>query len=335
MSGAMVPDTAQSAPRPHRTPVDCTAVSVPMTLASGSAVHVGGRLCRPAPANGTVQVLLSGGTYDARYWTLPPVPGQASYVASQNARRFTTLTVDRLGTGASSRPPADAVTYDEDVNSVHAMVGALRAGAFGPAYARIFLVGHSYGSGEALGEASKYDDVTGVVLSGFAHAAGPKANDLLAALVPADTDPVTAPSNPPSGYLTTDAGSRASLFYNTEDASPATIAADEATKSTLTTGEENTLAAPYAAGIAAALKVPALLAVGGDDVLTCGGPYLACSSSSEILAFERQIFTGDEPLDAYILPGSGHSMNLAANASQWYAAAAGWIAQAGASTGTS
>jgi pimeloyl-ACP methyl ester carboxylesterase len=320
------PATAESgSSRAGHRVAGCSRVTVPVQLGSGGQAEVTGTLCRPASPNGTVQVLLSGLTYDAHYWTLPPVPGQSSYVTDQNARGFTTLTVDRLGTGGSDRPPADAVTYAEDLESVHQMVTRLRAGVGGTTFSRIFLVGHSYGAGEAVGEAALYQDVTGVVLTGFAHANGPKSADLPPALVPASTDPITRLGDPPDGYLTTAAGKRSSLFYDTADASAVTIVADEATKSTMTTGEQNTAVVPYDPAIAAAVTAPTLIALGGKDGLVCGGPYLACSSGDEVAAYERYVFTGSARLDGYVLPGSGHSMNLARNAAQWYAEAAGWM----------
>lgn len=305
----------------------CSVVSVPAKLASGAAATIRGDLCMPTTsANGAVQILMSGITYDSHYWTLPPALGQPSYVAAQQARGYATLTLDRLGSGKSTHPAADEVNYDVDVNAVHDAVNALRNGLGNTSFSRVFLVGHSFGSGVMLGEASRYNDVTGIVLSGFAHAAGPKATELPGALVSAESDPITAPSDPPDGYLTTAVGKRSYFFYDTSDASPVTIAADEATKSTVTSGEVATLGSPYDMTLAAGLKAPTLLALGGKDALSCGGqPDISCTSVDELLTYEKGVFTGGNQLDGYILPGAGHAMNLARNAADWYAKAADWM----------
>ncbi|MFI6346460.1 alpha/beta hydrolase [Streptomyces sp. NPDC050560] len=306
--------------------VACAEVSVPLSAGDGRAV--GGELCRPDGTNGVVEVLLSGLTYDARYWTQAPAPQQPSYVADANARGFTTLTLDRPGTGASGRPPAADVTFASDTASVHEAVTALHAGLGGHTYPRVVLVGHSYGAGEALAESARHDDVAAVVLSGFAHASGPEGDAIIPSMIPASQDPVVGPTGPPDGYLTTKPGSREDLFYAPGDASAETIARDELTKSTMTTGERDSLSDPYAATLAAMEKAPVLLALGSKDALVCGGPYLACTSPEEVTTFERYVFTGDNRLDAYLLPGSGHSLNLHGNASAWHTAAAAWIEDA-------
>ncbi|MEU0336044.1 alpha/beta hydrolase [Streptomyces sp. NPDC006193] len=322
---ALTAPAAASAQPPRPAAVTCTQVSVPLADPAGDGAVVRGELCRPPQANDTVQVLLSGLTYDSRYWTQPPAPGQPSYTADAHARGFTTLTLDRLGTGRSSRPPADQVTFTTDVDSVHQTVTRLRTGLAGHTFTHIVLVGHSYGAGEALAESSLHDDVTAVVLSGFAHAAGPKGDAILPAMIPAAQDPVLAPTDPPDGYLTTRQGSRADLFYAPADAAPDTITRDELTKSTMTTGQRDSLSDPYAPDLAARQKAPVLIALGSADALVCGGPYLACSSPEEIRTFERYLFTGDNRLDAYVLPGAGHSINLHRNASAWHTRSADWI----------
>jgi pimeloyl-ACP methyl ester carboxylesterase len=305
----------------------CSVVSVPVKTASGASATVRGDLCTPArSANGALQILMGGVTYDSHYWTLPPTLGQPSYVAAQQAKGYATLTLDRLGSGKSSRPAADDVNYDVDVSAVHDTVTAVHNGLGGSSFSRVFLVGHSFGSGVMLGEASRYNDVTAVVLSGFAHAAGPKATELPGALVSAKTDPITAPGNPPDGYMTTAVGKRSYFFYDTADASAMTIAADEATKSTVTNGELTTLGSPYDATLAAGVKVPTLLAVGGKDALSCGGqPNISCTSVDELLTYEKGVFTGTGQLDGYILPGAGHAINLARNATDWDTKAADWM----------
>lgn len=312
LCGVSVPAAATALP-------SCRTVTVPVT----GAETVAGTLCTPAgPPARTIEVLVSGLTYDRIYWQLPAGPDSPGYQLALARAGYATLAVDRLGTGASSHPAASELTYPNELAALHQVIGAVRAGTLG-SYRHLVLVGHSYGSGLAVGEAGSYHDVDALVLSGWAHAQGSAGTAFYGALTDARTDPVTGPSNPPAGYLTTTPGSRASFFDASGDASPAVEWADEATKSTLSQAELATISDAYDPGLAAAVSVPVLVAIGQRDVLTCG-VTLACGSAAEIGQYESQLFTGSPGLTGYLLAGAGHSINLAGNAGDWFRASASW-----------
>lgn len=297
----------------------CAPVAFPVDLAGVGYQTIRGTLCLPTSATATtLEILLSGLTYDSVYWQLPPAPGEPSYQRALTAAGYATLALDRLGTGRSDRPPAADVTFDSEIDTLHQVISAV-GGEFG----RVVLVGHSFGSALAVGEAADYGDAAAIVLSGWAHAEGSAGTSFEQVLVAADSDPVTGPTDPPRGYLTTKVGSRATFFYNTSDAYSGTIDADEATKSTMTTGELDSLSEPYDPALAAKVTVPVLLAIGQDDVLTCGS-QLTCSSAAEVRDYERQLFGNAPELDAYLLPGAGHAINLAGNAPLWFAESEQW-----------
>ncbi|WP_240690607.1 MULTISPECIES: alpha/beta hydrolase [unclassified Amycolatopsis] len=326
-AGASLLASPASAQATQATPALCHEVVVKVRLPSGAAAKLRGELCRPdRTASDVVEVLLAGLTYDRAYWEIGPDVTAPSYRKSMNARGYSTLALDRLGTGSSDRPEASEVSFAAEVDSVHQVVERLKAGLDGPAFKRVVLAGHSFGAGVALGESVAYHDVAGVLLSGYAHAAGPKLSDFGAGLVSAKTDPVLGRTNPPDGYLTTAIGRRAEFFYNVANAAPAAIVQDEAFKSTMTTGEQASIGSSYDPHLAAQVNVPVLIALGQDDQLLCGGQWLKCSSAEEVQGYERQFFTGSARLDAYLLPGAGHAMNLHRNASVWYAVAAAWTA---------
>ncbi|GAA2786885.1 alpha/beta hydrolase [Crossiella cryophila] len=324
-AGAGIPATAaQPGGRPR--PVACQEITIETEPPGLGRTSLRGELCRPAGVVATVQLLLGGLTYDRHYWTTSPDGSGPSYQRSANNAGLATLALDRLGTGNSDRPAADKVGFDAQVVAVEQVVAKVLAGVRGQRYQRIVLVGHSFGAGIALAVATRRPEVTGVVLSGYAHAAGPKLAEFGKTLVAAKDDPVTGPANPPEGYLTTRAGSRSEFFFNPGNAVPSVIARDEADKSTTTTGEQTSLGSAYDIRLAAAVKTPVLIALGQQDQLFCGGQWLRCSSADEVREYESRLFTGGARLSTVLLPDSGHALNLHRNSADFYAGAQAWIA---------
>jgi pimeloyl-ACP methyl ester carboxylesterase len=270
-----------------------------------------------------VQLLLSGLTYDSRYWTLP---GENDYVAHQLRAGHAVLALDRIGTGRSARPPADEVTVDSNLAVVHQVVTALRAGEAGvPSFDRVFLVGHSLGSGLALLEAGEHHDVDGIVVTSLLHHLGPLHDQVINALYPAAMDPAFAEDGPPEGYLTTQPGKRPELYEHPGNVTPELSKWHEETKSTLTLGEGGTLARIYDPAAASAVDVPVLLVAGAADQIFGGD---ALTGADAVRAYEQQFYSPAARLEVFVLPDAGHGLNVHANAAEWYAAAAAWFTRA-------
>jgi pimeloyl-ACP methyl ester carboxylesterase len=311
----------------------CRPERIPVRLSAGNSVTypVAGSLCADgSPAGRTVEVLIPGLTYGASYWNFPLDPARYSYVRAAAAAGYATLAIDRLGTGASGRPPAAEVTVTSEALALHQVVTALHAGQAGPAAFRtVVLVAHSYGSDIALREAAAYADVSGLVISGWLTA-GNLAGHLR---VRASYDTGTAREaafgglNLPAGYVTTRPGTRGADFYNTAYASAAVIADDESLKQPVTSGELTSVVIPVPRAMTRRIHVPVLLAVGQDDALDCDSaiPGLSCASSAAVLARESGNYSPGACLQAYVLPRSGHSMNLHPDAPQWFTAASRWV----------
>jgi pimeloyl-ACP methyl ester carboxylesterase len=138
---------------------------------------------------------------------------------------------------------------------------------------------------------------------------------------PAQLDPRLSEQNLPDGYLTMQPGTRGELFYQ-PNADPQVIALDEATKETVTIGEATTNAAAIFADTSRQIRVPVFLAVGQYDESFCTGDI--CQSAENVAAFEAPFFSPESNLQTFVLPGAGHSINLAANASEWFEAARQW-----------
>lgn len=328
---AAAPGNAGSQEAGNDAPAVCRDVTIPVSLAgTGPATeHLYGRLCTPAtpPAATTVQVLLSGITYDHTYWDLPGPsahPARYSFVAHASAAGFATLNLDRIGIGRSSHPDGLLVTIDSDAATAHQAIQAMR----GDGFRNVVLVGHSYGSWTAWYEASRYHDVDAVVLSGVSHGVNVTASARLAPILtyPATLDPQLGNRYTDPTYLTTPPGLRDEMFHTPERVDPSLVAFDEAHKSTVTVGEIDNF--PLILAHPLDIRVPVLLANGSADPLFCGLGGADCTSASSLVRSERPHLGSQVPeIDGFILSGAGHDLNYAPNAEQWFAAAQAWITQ--------
>ncbi|WP_204070026.1 alpha/beta hydrolase, partial [Sphaerisporangium krabiense] len=305
----------------------CRLVSVPVDVA-GRSLTLRGTLCRPAgPVPGTVQVLLAGATFNQVYWLTPATADARPYVTAMTDAGYAVLALDRPGSGLSDRAPADALTLGSEVEAVHQVVARLRAGAVdGTAYRRVVGVGHSFGASVLITDAARHADLDAVVATGFVHSVGPRLDALNAALVPAAGDPVLGVTRPPAGYLTTAPGSRAGLFLDASGAAPAMSPVIELTKSTMTTGEQATIAEAGDPAISAAVRAPVFLAVGEHDDLFCNGLYLQCTDAAAVKAWESWFWAPGAGPATFVLPGAGHALNLHRNAPALFAAVRAWLA---------
>jgi len=304
-------------------------VSVTLSALSQTQYHVVTWLCwRGSLAGKTVQVLVSGYTYDHNYWDFPYQTPAYSYVESATNAGYATLNLDRLGVGLSDHPAAALITLPSHAYVIHQLVQSLRAGAFqGTPFAKVVLVGHSLGTLISWTEASTYADVDGVIASGWLHVVNPTGvTTLTAASYPAALDPKFAGSGLSIGYLTTTPGTRGSIFYSQSDADSGVIALDETLKQTGTDGELATYALSEDPLVTLSIHVPVLAAVGQDDSIFCG-PLVPCTNGQTVLQREGIFYSPHACLEGYSLPDSGHDMNLHLNAQQWYATALDWVSR--------
>lgn len=308
--------------------VVCQPVAVPVTAGLIGPATIHATLCTPPDPNGDLQVLISGATYNSWFWIGEGVTAY-SYVAAANQAGATTLAIDPLGTGQSTRPRLSALlTGAEQVSAIHQVIQAARAGRVdGITHQRVLLVGHSMGSMAAiLLAASHPGDATGVVLTGFTHLPSTTtlADAFLGPLRPADLEGFGLALDP--GWLTTVPGTREALFGNPADEDPAVAAGDEAHRDLLSTVEiSDTLTPSLAPTATLAIHVPVLMVDGSADTLFCGPLTAGCATATDLYAHEHADFNPD--FAALVVPGAGHDVALARNAAtaadaiqQWAAA---------------
>lgn len=290
---------------------------------------IAGWLCAQGGLQGkTVQFLEHGATYDHNYWDWPQQSDTYSYVQSATNAGYATFNIDRIGVGQSSHSAdPDEITPVNEAYVAHQLVQDLRSGAIGGTpFNKVISVAHSLGSGIALVEASTYQDVDGLVVTGLLHGSTAETGDFISSLYPANLDPQFAGSNLPDGYLTTMPNMRGKFFYNTSFADPSVISYDEQTKQTTTTGELNGFGGVFDPSISLAVHVPVLLIVGQDDVLFCDSATagLSCDTSSDVQARETGFYSPSACLQSYSLPAAGHDVNLHPDAQAAYAVIQSW-----------
>ncbi len=309
----------------------CEYRSVPVNLSptDPTGYQIAGWACWVDTADHKpVELLVPGFTYDHTYWDFPYLPDRYSYVRAATNAKFVTFAIDRLGTGRSSYPPSSLLSAQAHEYALHQVIGYLR-GAF-PGVP-VVAVGHSAGSGTVLQEAADFADVDSVVLTRMLHAPDVADATFFGSFYPAPLDPRFVGSVYDPGYLTTQPGTRGPDFYNLLVADPLVIATDEATKSTGSTTELGTGDTSLISLTSQAVHVPVLLAVGQDDSSFCNASLsMSCDSTAAVLSREASDWSAAACLSAFVLPSSGHDINLHTNANLWFAAANDWVAQHGA-----
>ncbi len=257
----------------------------------------------------TLQVLVHGWTYNHRYWDPygAAKPGR-SYARFMAKKGYVVLALDLLGTGASSVPDGEMLTFTENVRSLIQALTPIRLQRhLQHNYIRhIALVGHSGGT----------------ILSVLTAASAPNLADFLIATgwsyVPhqvfsQDIIDVALRQTP---YIRFPSALRTALFYYEPTARPRQIAfdnsqlADQFPRGALTEGlpiltalDENDIDTIKRFSLVDKVKVPVFVQLGDMDVI-------AKPSTSEA---EEEVYSGSPDVTVQVLENIGHSLNLHIN----------------------
>jgi pimeloyl-ACP methyl ester carboxylesterase len=327
MMAALLSTSGATAAR-HELPAHsaaCYAANVPVrdipaeSVLASISVH--GILCEPENGHPkAVMVLVPGATYNHIYWDFPYVPATYNFRAVMNSAGYATFTIDRLSTGASSRPPSELLTSTAQAAAVNSVIAALRIGTIGRMkFSTVILGGHSGGSAISLIEAGTYHNVSGVLLTGWSHTLDlPRLATVFATLYPAFLDPAFAGKGYDPAYLTTRPGTRKTDFYAQGTTDPAVVALDEKTKDVESTTEVGdafgiSSASPYSDRI----EAPVLLVNGEYDNLVCGPLLEKCANATALKASEAPYYARSPCLSTYVLPGAAHDVNLATDTPEY------------------
>ena len=280
----------------------------------GRQLQVTGTLSwRGAMAGRTVQVLVPGYTYDRNYWDFPHRPDAHSYVRAAVNAGYATVALDRLGTGASSRPTARLLTLDAHVRALDAVLTALRSGAFADTAASpLITVGHSLGSAVVAAHAvSAKRRAVGrpdaVILTGFSHLPLPGTPLFFSAAWwrPPVRDHA---ARLPRGYRTTIPRARRILFYSPGRVHRDVSAIDEQLKTTTAHFREAQGHGLIDVFRTRALRTPVLVITGSRDTIACGHPAW--------MRVERRFYARSADVTIASVRGAGHCLNTSPSSSR-------------------
>lgn len=298
----------------------CQELSFPVSVA-GLPQTMAGTLCVPLGDANTVQVLVPGGFYNQSYWDIPLYGRTRSFRLAMNRAGYATLTLDRLGTGQSSKPPSALLTALTQADAVHQVIQTLR-----PRFDKVILGGHSLGSAIAVIEAGTFHDVDGVLVTAMGHRLNiPNLVPIFGTFVPASLDPAFRERGLDPGYLTTTPGTRFTSLHRPGPFDAAVAATEESTKDVSAPTELVDAAligtvTPYSRLI----DVPVLTVIASEDPTTCGVLATNCSTATAFRNAEGPYYAPAAQLRAYVLDGYGHSFNYAPNASAYHSAVVRW-----------
>jgi pimeloyl-ACP methyl ester carboxylesterase len=274
-------------------------VDFPVILSDGNTYSVAGYLYyRSSFHNRTLQVVMHGGTYNHKYWDAPSINGHPySYARFMAEQQYAVLALDQLGAGDSSKPDGDFVTLAETTSALHQVLVQLRSNSnpLGYAFAKIILVGHSFGSINAIYVQTNHHDADALVVTGYGHVPHklPFEEALIAELV---QDP----------YFTLPPEVREAAFYykpvdGTAAADQAVIDYDNSNLTDLVTrGQIFTTFASVFQDPVGAVSGPVLVQLGEHDALW---PALYAPD-------EAAYWTSAASITVQSLPNVGHSFNL-------------------------
>jgi pimeloyl-ACP methyl ester carboxylesterase len=282
-------------------------VPVPSSLSGPADLEISGNLCYSgARVPDTVQLLVHGATYNSSVWDWSQNPQVYSYVHRATSVGYATFAVDRIGHGASSKPPSGTVSIPNGVAGLSEVVKLLRTGGIaGKTFKKVVWVGHSLGAVYAYQYGGQYSGIDAYVLTGSVHFMKPSWLELIQKSL--------QPAGPDQGYLTTIPGTRTDLFYYQPNADPAVIAQDEATKDTVTGAEVNSglslVFVPADQSPTKNIRVPVLVAMGEHDNLVCDDPDGIVCNTTNLANIEKPYFPNAPRLDFQVVAGSGHALS--------------------------
>lgn len=261
-----------------------------------------------------LQILLHGSTYTKEYWdrgSWGHGNPKYSWTKAMNRNGYTTLAVDKLGSGASSHPdPVNDVQLPLEMETIHSLIMQIKAGDAGISVpSKLILVGHSSGSilGADLAQTHP-DDVDALVLTGY-PAGGANNNGGVPSyhfLPAAISAPARFPSDLDYGYLLMNSElNRTSAFYYEGHYDPAIAHLDYRTAGSTPIGESLNLGPPTQP----AFKGKVLVITGQKDPTICGfTPAEQCAYNDTSIVGVDKAFLGNTGFDSY-LPPTGHVLN--------------------------
>ncbi|KAJ7244395.1 hypothetical protein B0H12DRAFT_1236131 [Mycena haematopus] len=274
-----------------------------------------GIFCRPDTVSpigaGVIQLLIHGLSYNSQYWS-PPVEEfrNYSYAAFSCERGLSSLAVDGLGVGLSSRPiNASDVQYPTAAAALSQVARHLKTASILPGvppFKTVIGIGHSTGSGllnfNAIvdGPRSPFD---GLILTSELSSNPGSLPPLSFFTSARDDTPLRWAALDPA-YITS---SNRTVFYPADPAafSPRMVEFDDFTKDL---GTVATYVQVAITTLTTQYTGPVVKIVGSADQVLCAADR--CVDVAALNEAEHALWPAAQSFEVVVEPGSGHDMNL-------------------------
>lgn len=298
----------------------------------GGTYDIVGTYCEPEESipdrADTLQILVHGATYTKEYWTghdLPPEQKeQYSYAHYASKEGYHTLSIDRLGSGESSRPnPLLEVQNNLEAEIMHELANLAKDGKIGDKkFSKLVLVGHSLGSFIGSIATQRHPaDWDAIVLTGWsADLLLNFAQVPLGGLLPAAIGKAEEFSGVDLPYLvfTVHKVMRHVFFSKDGTFDPAIEERDWKRRNTISVGELVTLF--HGIRPNPAFDRPVMALDGDNDALLCVAHHCKPGDDNSP-GSSKSIFPSSSNFTYAIVPDSGHNINLHYSAKKGYKAA--------------
>jgi pimeloyl-ACP methyl ester carboxylesterase len=289
----------------------------------GKTYTVRGHLTGPASVLGSAQptsgtLYLHGLELGEWFWRVP-VTG-FNHAIELAKRGHVSVTIDRLGYGASDHPAGTNSCVGGQASVAHQIVQQLRAGAYGgtlhPAFSRVGVAGHSLGGSIAQVEAYSFKDADAVALLSYADVALTAS----AVFTAATWGPTCVLGGQPSakgapGYAYFTAN-QAAYRRNFLAAAPDSVFAYGDSRRTINPcGDlQSAVPASVVSGLSAKqIKVPVLLLMGDKDLVF----------DSARVPLQALLYGG--PTTTKVIPGATHGLTVDRTAAEFRSALEEWL----------
>ncbi|KAF8888598.1 hypothetical protein BD779DRAFT_1672262 [Infundibulicybe gibba] len=272
-------------------------------------------LCRWLEANGTDSI-----GFDHSYWIFGGEGSPYNYVEAAITAGHAIFIFDRLG----NKPDGiREVQFQTEVEVANQLLECLpKKLSFG----EIVGVGHSFGSSHLLGLVTEYGNkFDAMVLTGFSSYSGGIPVTIAAfGLTIASIQNSTRFGSLESSYLSTATASNdQTIFFHYGGFEQAIADLASLSKETVTLGELVT----QTAGVASNYTNPVLIVTGEKDLVFCGGNcYQPLNGSQNLVNLTQELFPASA-FSTYIVPKSGHAVNLHTSAPDTFLLIENWIKQ--------
>ncbi|EXL39400.1 hypothetical protein FOCG_17988 [Fusarium oxysporum f. sp. radicis-lycopersici 26381] len=311
------------------------AIQKGTTVISGN-YKLAATYCEPDSRPGDeIQIMTHGIGFDRSYWDMPYNSYNYSYVSKAvDDHKYSTLTWDRLGIGASSKGhPVNEIQVFLEIAALSELTRRARKGllpGIKAKYSKAVHIGHSFGSVITLALANTAPELTNaIVLTGFAQTANylplfAVSNNF----IPVKDSPLA--DKYPTGYFATASTVSVHMnFFAEGNFDPQMLDLAYKTAQPTAPGELLTLAGPMLKENSYA--GPVLVVTGDRDVPFCGGNCMATAGVDEalpsLLDTSKKFFPQASRLNTTVIPGTGHGMNLEYTCGQTYDAILGFLAE--------